>query len=355
MKIVHTSDLHLGSALTAHLTPEKTKERKAELISSFERSVEEAQLRGASLYIIAGDLFDTANVAKSVKDVVLSIISRASDIEFLYLPGNHEHLALLDTADELPKNLKVFGSDWTYFDYGYLTVAGRSKVESDVFDGLELSSDKINIVVLHGALADRSSTDTVGLGDAAGKNINYLALGHYHSYSRHEIDERGIAVYSGTPEGRGFDEVGDLGFCLIDTNGKSIRYSFIPHAKRKILIKKTDISGLTGRTMIDDAIASTLSDVSSKDIVRVVLTGKHSVDVYPDTETVMHRYSDKFYHFEIKDESGIAIDPEDYRYDKSLKGEFIRLVLEKDNLPENIRDRIIRTGLGALMGDLTDI
>ena len=65
MKIVHTSDLHLGSALTSRLSPEKTKERKAELISSFERSVEEAALRGATVYIIAGDLFDTEKCHKS--------------------------------------------------------------------------------------------------------------------------------------------------------------------------------------------------------------------------------------------------------------------------------------------------
>ena len=89
--------------------------------------------------------------------------------------------------------------------------------------------------------------------------------------------------------------------------------------------------------------------MSFKDIVRVVLSGKHSPDVYPDTDTIKHRYQDRFYHFEIKDESGIAINPDDYVYDKSLKGEFIRLVTEKVKNEEE-RERIIACGLAALLG-----
>lgn len=355
MKIVHTSDLHLGSPLSARFSQEKTKERKAELISSFERSVEEAIHRGASLYIIAGDLFDTIKVAVGVKNSVISIIARAPAIDFLYLPGNHERTALLDGTAELPRNLKIFGSDWTYFDYGLVTVAGRTEVTGGLFGGLVLDKDKKNIVVLHGTLADRSSDGIIGLRDAEGLGIDYLALGHFHSYSKCEIDNRGIAVYSGTPEGRGFDEVGECGFCLIDTDGEHLSYSFIPHAKRRVVIKQVDVTSLSGRVEIDEAIATALADVRSEDIVRVVLTGRHMPEISPDTETVYHRYRDKYYHFEIKDESGIIINPDDYRYDKSLKGEFIRLVMEKEGLDEKMRERIIQTGLGALIGDVTDI
>ena len=355
MKIVHTSDLHLGSALTSRLSPEKTKERKAELISSFERSVEEAALRGATVYIIAGDLFDTEKITQGVRQSVISIISRAPAIDFLYLPGNHERLALLDGAEMLPQNLKIFGDDWTYFDYGFVTIAGRSRTDSTVFDNLTLDREKKNIVVLHGALSERSSDGIIGLRDAAERGIDYMALGHYHTYSNCEIDDRGIAVYCGTPEGRGFDETGECGFCLIDTDGQHMTYSFIPHAKRKIVIKNVDISMLGGRVEIDEAIAIALADVSFGDIVRVVLTGRHLPEISPDTDTVLGRYRDKYYHFEIKDETRILINPEDYRYDKSLKGEFIRLVLEKEGLSDKMRERIIRTGIGALIGDLTDI
>ena len=46
----------------------------------------------------------------------------------------------------------------------------------------------------------------------------------------------------------------------------------------------------------------------------------------------------------------MAINPEDYKNDISLKGEFIRLVLASDGSEED-KAAIIRTGMQALMGE----
>ena len=355
MRIVHTSDIHLGSALTARLSAAKIRERRAELLHTFERCVDEAVYLGAKIFIIAGDLFDTERVTRSIKEAVVSVISRAPSIDFLYLPGNHERLALFDGSVDIPENLKLFSEDWTYFDYGYVTVAGRSELSADMFSTLSLDRDKKNIVVLHGSLADRTSSESIGIRDAADLGIDYLALGHYHSYSKTDIDTRGAAVYSGTLEGRGFDETGKCGFALIDTDGVSLNYRFTPFAKREHRIIEVDISEAEERRDTDGLVAAALATVPASDIVRIVLTGRHAPELFADTESILYRYSDKYYHLEIKDESRIRIDPEEYRYDKSLKGEFIRLVLSREDLSDGQKDRIIMTGLGALMGDLGNI
>lgn len=355
MIIVHTSDLHLGSALTARLNGEKLRQRRTELRDTFMNIVEEATLRGARLVIIAGDLFDTEKVTHRLKEEVLSIIRGAGDIDFLYLSGNHEGQTLLDGSVALPDNLRVFGEEWTYFDYGFVTVAGRNRLGRDLFEGLVLDGERKNIVVLHGALAERSGDDTVGLKDARERGIDYMALGHYHSFSKTPIDARGIAVYSGTPEGRGFDEIGKCGISVIDTDGVNLSVKFLPIAKREHVICRVDISKAHDRIDIDNAVRDAISDIEERHVVRVVLTGKHAPELYPDTESLRNRYSDSFYHLEVIDESGIEIDPESYRYDKSLKGEFIRLVLDKSDLSESERDMIIKIGLGALMGDIGEI
>ena len=44
------------------------------------------------------------------------------------------------------------------------------------------------------------------------------------------------------------------------------------------------------------------------------------------------------------------LNTEDYRYDISLKGEFIRTVLDA-GLPEELRDRVLLCGLQALAGE----
>ena len=223
-----------------------------------------------------------------------------------------------------------------------------------MFSTLVTDREKKNIAVLHGAVAERSSEDTIGLKDTEGRGIDYLALGHYHSYGRYAMPGGGIAVYSGSPEGRGFDEAGAHGAVLIETDGDKLTHSFIPTAKREVIIKNVDLTGQSTRLDIDREVQAALSDISRESIVRVVLTGRHSPKISPDTETLLRRYGEGFFYFEVKDESGIVIDPEEYRYDKSLKGEFIRLVASKD-MDGKLRDRIIKTGLMALAGDVSEV
>ena len=201
MVLIHTSDIHLDSPLTSRLPSEKVRERKRELLSGFGRLVEEAKALKAKAIIISGDLFDSEKVSRKALDTAISIIEEAEDISFLYLQGNHEGNALVASGKLLPKNLLTFGEDWTYYTLGDLTVAGRSSVAEGMFNSLNLPEDGQNIVVLHGELRDRTAApESIGLRDAAGKNIDYMALGHYHSHSAEAIDDRGVAVYCGTPE-----------------------------------------------------------------------------------------------------------------------------------------------------------
>lgn len=356
MKIIHTSDLHLNSPMTARLSADKVRDRKGELFTTFEKMVDEAVFQKVSIFIIAGDLFDNERITKSAAERVLGKMRKAPSVDFLYLTGNHEKSALLESGVPFPQNLKIFADEWTYFDYGNVTVAGRSTIEPDMFEKLNLNYAKTNIVVLHGALADaKSGGEIIGMRDAAGKYIDYLALGHYHSYDDVKIDDRGVAVYSGTPEGRGFDEVGTKGFVMVEADGSRVRHSLIPFAKRTIKIVNVDITGSISRIDIDDKIEDELKGISSSDLIRVRLTGSRSPELYADLDTITARYENRYYHFEIKDDSKMRINPDDYKYDKSLKGEFIRLVLSNNDIGEEEKDRIIRTGLSALMGDGDEI
>ena len=356
MKILHTSDLHIGSPLTSRLSADKAKERKGELITTFSRMVDEAVYQRARLFIIAGDLFDDERITKTAAERVLSIIERAETVDFLYLPGNHEKDALMASGISLPKNLRVFGEEWTYFDYDYVTVAGRTELKADMFDHLNLNYAKTNILVLHGGLVDgRSTEDCIGIRDTRGKSIDYIALGHYHTYGVSTLEEGGVAVYSGTPEGRGFDEAGDKGFVMIDTDGKRVSHRFIPFATRAMRIIDVDVTGAERRIDIEDRAAAALSAQRASDLIRLRFTGEHSPELYPDPESVVAMHKSRFWHLEVKDESTVRIDPEAYRYDRSLKGEFIRLVLSKEDMTKDEKDKVIRAGLAALMGDCDGI
>ena len=58
MKIIHCSDLHLDSKMETNLNREKARERKNEILITFEKMIEYSKLNGVEIIILAGDLFD---------------------------------------------------------------------------------------------------------------------------------------------------------------------------------------------------------------------------------------------------------------------------------------------------------
>ena len=355
MKIIHTSDLHLASRLSARLPSSKVTSRRRELTEAFFRMCRDGMAMGASAMIIAGDLFDTSKATKKDLDTVLSIIERSVNMIFFYLPGNHEKQLVQDSQEALPKNLYIFLNDWTYFRLGDITVAGRCSTSSDMFDTLKLDPTQKNIVVLHGELRDKSKEGgIIGVKDAASRGIDYLALGHYHTYTSGMIDTRTAYAYSGTPESRGFDEIGDLGFSLINISDGGVSHRFIPFAKRRSLIVDVDISGALRTHEIEEKIHGALARIGKENLIRVNFTGERELELRCDKELLIRKFSEAFYYFEIKDSSKLLTRAEDYRYDRSLKGEFIRLCLEDRSLSDDEKEKIIHCGLSALSGEAFD-
>lgn len=355
MKFIHTSDIHLASPLSTRLPATKVTERVRELTGTLARMAKEAEHIGADGIIIAGDLFDSDKITRKQLDSALAVIATSPNVTFFYLPGNHESDVLAASGEALPQNLKIFSKGWTYFTVGNVTLAGRSETSPDMFDTLSLSSDRTNIAVLHGELRDRSAEGgIIGTKDAKEKFIDYMALGHYHTYSETVLDRRGVAVYSGAPEGRGFDEPGELGFSLIDISLGEVKHKFIPFAKRRMIIKDIDIGGLTRTYEAEARIDAALRGVSGDDIVRINFTGKRELELRCDVHFLTERYSERFYYFEIKDSSKLITRAEDYLYDKSLRGEFIRLCLDDDTLTDAEKESIIHCGLSALAGEAFD-
>jgi len=352
MKFLHTSDIHIDSPLTSRLPADKVRERRRELLQGFRRIVQEAKSIGADAIIIAGDLFDSDRISRKAIDTAFEIIENAKDMLFFYLQGNHEKDAFLISGRTLPPNLKTFGKEWTYYTIGSVTVAGRNEIREGMFESLELPTSGKNILILHGETRDKSAApDTIGIKEAVGRNIDYLALGHYHSYTAEVIDDRGVAVYSGTPEGRGFDEVGDKGYVVLDTNSTRVKFSFKSFANRKLHIVPIDLSGAVRTAEIHERVERAVRGIPYSDIVRVELCGKYFPTLWKDIDSLVKSFENRFYYFEVKDISRIAINPDDFRHDKSLKGEFIRTVSSDATLDEETKERIIACGINALMGE----
>lgn len=336
MKFLHTADLHLDSPMDSKLPPEKAKERRAELLTAFSRMAERASEIGVRAVIIAGDLFDRKKVTRRAMKYVLDTAARYSGIDFLVLEGNHDGSAFENEI--LPNNFKLFSNEATFFDYENIRVSAYS-------DGVTFDPSFVNISVFHGA--DGTDLDVSRLG---GKGIDYLALGHYHSYSTGKLDPRGVWCYSGCPAGRGFDECGEKGFIIIEVENKNVSHSFVPLAGRSVIELDVDMSDGVSLSEQERIISDALSGVDRENLVRVRITGTFELGRDKFYDHIAERYKKEFYYFEIKDESGLKIEPKDYAGDISLKGEFIRLVMKE--MPEGAaRSRVISMGIKALRGE----
>ena len=350
MKLIHCGDIHLDSRMESNLSPEKARERNAEICATFTKMIRYGMDHGVKAVLISGDLFDTARASGRTVQFVLDRIREAGEMDFLYLRGNHDEDAHLFEGMELPKNLKMFGPHWMSFRYGDVVVSGVEPENwEDFYDGLELNANDTNIVMLHGQVSTQTGRELICLPKLRGKQIRYLALGHIHSYQQEKLDLDGVWCYCGCLEGRGFDELGRKGFVLLDAGNGRVKPEFIPFASRTMEEAAVDITGLTTVTRILSAMEQAGADVDPSSLVKFTLTGTHTLETQLDLPFLRKMLESRYYFVKIKDESRLEIAKEDYEHDISLKGEFIRMVLASGKTEEE-KERIIRFGIQALLG-----
>ena len=364
MKLLHLADAHLDSKMESKLDKSKASLRRDELLDTFCGIADYADEHGVSAVIIAGDLFDTRNVRVGAVNRVKAAFNSHPDVTFIYLKGNHDEAAYFE--GDYPGNLIIFDKEG--IDKVTLKTTSGKPVNivgivpgADGFDKayteLNLDYDAMNIVTMHGAVGEyqgRDKAENIDLSRLRNRNIDYLALGHYHTFTEGELPSRGKYCYPGCPEGRGFDECGEHGFVIVDVDDDNLSFksTFVPFAKRNIYEIEADISDCMTTPEIDSRIGEAVkgSPANSDDLVRIVLKGETAVDAEKDIEHVKRLVSERFFYGEVKDSSRVAIDYDEYLHEASLKGELVRLLKEED-LTEDERGLIVRCAVQALKGE----
>ncbi|MBQ3597552.1 MAG: DNA repair exonuclease [Clostridia bacterium] len=355
MKIIHCADLHLDSKIDIKDKAKSTL-RKEEVLRSFERLCDYAKQNFVSAIIIAGDLFDGEKVSKKVLERVVVTIANYPDIDFLYLSGNHDGGANIDYS-YFSKNFKVFGSEFTCFNYDGVSIGGisyQNVLTISDYESISFEKNNFNILTLHGQIVDYKGTpknDVISLPRLKDRNINYLALGHYHSFIEGKIDLYGQYAYSGCLEGRGFDEEGEKGFVLIDTENKLVPYSFIKFCARTVHVVEYDLTPFDSWAIALSEIVRDVTSKYSKDsMIKVELVGECGTDFYLDVNQLSLKLSQNFFYVKVEDKTTLSITENDYLNDKTVRGEFISLVWNSD-LSDEYKKKVITCGLNALNGE----
>ena len=122
---------------------------------------------------------------------------------------------------------------------------------------------------------------------------------------------------------------------------------FLPFARRTLHDVPVDITGLMTQEEIQRRIRGTVQGIPEKDMVKIRLTGRTAPEAERDAAWLRKWLEEDFYFLKVQDETTLWIRPEEYRYDVSLKGEFVRLVLASDMTDEE-KEEILCRGIQAL-------
>lgn len=339
MKLVFTADLHIGSAFTG----ENASLRNAELIGSLENILSYAKDIGAGALLLGGDLFDTPYPSAELTAKVRSVISE-SGIRILAVAGNHDPLLKCDFYKSPPENMFVFPAQITGVDICGVTVAGASVISDtdtrDVWQDFSYTGEFI--ALSHGEL-NGSGYIPISAQSLVKSGAALSLMGHIHKTGVTVLQNGRHALYCGTPAGRGFDECGERGFYVIDTEDFS--YSFVKNNAKIYKEYKIDVDGASEIEQIIDRLAGVT--VGGNEIARAVITGK----INPALDMDVRGLQPLFPCFvEISDRTEPDIDIEKLMQEDTLEGEFVRILMSDKESEQNLIRDALKECIKALRG-----
>ena len=131
-----------------------------------------------------------------------------------------------------------------------------------------------------------------------------------------------------------------------------VSHRFTKSAKRTLHIVETDVTDTPSDMALIYKIENETRSVSEDDLIRIRLVGTRELGRYFDTETILSSLRSSYYYAEIKDDTRVRISADDFKNDISLKGEFIRGVLEDEALSDKEKEAVINLGLSVLLKEV---
>ena len=403
VKLIHTADLHLDSAFRSRFTKEEAENRRQKQLMAWKELLSFAVEKKVQGILIAGDLFDSPVVSHGTMDFFLSTISEHPEISFFYLRGNHDTENTFCYQENLPKNLFLFSEKGKKYrlndrlllagvEYGTKDIsfdenegatqgAGQaaeqgvgqenahgaetlSKSESESEEEskfLKLKEEDCNILLLHGALYQGSAKGDAVQGEEGIflKNLeklplSYIALGHIHKGGEGKLNNGALWAYPGCLQGRGFDEEGERGFLYlkVEEEKKEIRKEFIPIKQGEFRILEIELLEDEGTLACLKKIEVEMEKVgiAKEDSLRIILKGNKGLEQERNLRYLQLQLQDSVFFLEIRDECELSWNREEAMKEKSLKGEFLRVLAAVDNLSKEEQEEIIALGMGLLQG-----
>lgn len=268
LKILHSADWHLDSPFSSFSAEQR------EFLRQSQRKLPEeiasiCRRENCHILLLAGDLFDGEPVRETVEQVKRILAECA--VPVFIAPGNHDYCGAGSVwlEESWPENVKIFTGglesvtipelDCRIYGAGYQAMDCPPLLEGFRADGKE----KYCLAVLHGDPVTKDSPYCpVSAAQIRESGLDYLALGHIHRGGS-LIQGETLCVWPGCPMGRGWDETGEKGVCVV-TLGETVTADFLP----------LDLPRFYDVEAEPEELDSLLPAEGSCDFYRITLTGQ---------------------------------------------------------------------------------
>lgn len=343
MKFVHIADMHFDMPFTVLSKNGLAEERRLDQRNVFNKMINYVKENNIEYLFIAGDLYENEYVRKSSIEYINNCFKQIPNTKIYITPGNHdpylnnsyynkyewnENVHIFTKLDKVEnKDVNIYGCGFTDFY--------SKKIELPT----DLDNSKINILLMHADLD--GSTKEFGeynpILESEFKNINfdYIALGHVH---KSNFEEGKKIIYPGSMIAGGFDELGKHGMVvgIIEEETKKISLQFIPLDDKEFAEINLDVSTIASK----EELIEKINDISIDNYkyYKIILGGTRNIEI--DTNDLIKHITNKNI-IKIKDKTKVEYDLDKISKEQSLKGIFVKELLEQMN--EENREQILES------------
>jgi DNA repair protein SbcD/Mre11 len=381
LRLVHTADVHLGARHTD--LGDRAVALRERQFAAFGASIDLAIAEKVDLFLVAGDLFDSNVQPRRTVDRAAAQLRRLVEakIRTVLVPGTHDvyDRSSIYRAYDLAALAGAVGSDFltvltpdkpdVVLAALDVVVHGRcfatKRAPHSPLEGVDAAGDERgtwHVGLLHAAVAipDRTEHDDIVIttDEIAASHLDYLALGHWHSFSQGKAGST-IYAYSGAPEAVAIDQDKAGTVCLVGLEqvGAKKRVTVEQRTVATTRFEHLDVDASTIATQ--PGLIDVLASKASPDLVldvRLIGVRPEALDL--DLDEVEAALHDRFLRIRVRDRSIAPLTDGMLPPADTVLGAFIRDVegriaeqeAAEDGTADELRDAL-RLGRLLLQGE----
>lgn len=362
MKFVHIADTHLDSAFNfLSSKADLGYTRRMDQRNALKKMIEYIKENNIKYLFISGDLYEQSSIRESTIEYINKLFNEIPETKIYITPGNHDpfiknsYYNIYKWAD----NVKIFEKEITKIEeeefnlYGY-GFDDFTMQENQIQKVVLQDKSKINILITHASLNGSKEQDMynpITTKELEKVGFDYVALGHIHKRKLETGNQ--LIVYPGSTCSMGFDELGEHGMIVGEIskqNGKTERnIEFIKLDDKEFIIQECKVDDMKSLEDLADYINSAVYNENR--LYELTLVGDRHFEI---NKYKLSKLINKSNIIKIKDITRIGVDLEELSKEESLKGIFVKKMLEKmkeENIDKETIQKALEYGLESLTGN----